>query len=262
MLTHVLIVKWDGLYARLLADAVRAYYPSARIAVEQSATEARRRILAQVQDLVVSGLCYADEDGLPLLPWMAGTARVKALIVVTLRRDAQTLGFLRQQRRVSVFDPVTDEPERFALALAHVTQGRRYISPSFHELLMSGNGPHHDLFAQLTPTEQMVLSVIGDGSDDKAASERLGMEPASVHAHRKRLMRKLGVQTRETLFRRALELGVVRILPDGRTTRPGFDVLRSQIESRKQVLGARRRASKVTVVAAPLDFVPGRRAIA
>ncbi|MFO1451469.1 MAG: LuxR C-terminal-related transcriptional regulator [Opitutaceae bacterium] len=261
MLTQVLIVKWDGLYARLLADAVRAYYPMAKIVVEHSAHDAKRRIEAQGQDLVVSGLSYADEDGLPLLPWMVESPRVAALLLVTLRRDAQTLGFLRLQRRVSVFDPVTDAPERFALALAHAAQGRRYVSPSFNDLLLGGEEAQLDLFARLTPTERMVLAVIGDGSDDKTASERLGMEPSSVHSHRKRLMRKLDVQTRESLFRRALELGVVRILPDGRTSRPGFDVLRSQIESRKRTLDAR-RSERCAGDKRPLRFVAPQRASA
>jgi DNA-binding CsgD family transcriptional regulator len=90
------------------------------------------------------------------------------------------------------------------------------------------------LTAQLTTTEQMVLAVIGDGSDDKAASMVLGLEPASVQAHRKRIMRKLGVQTREALFRRSLELGTVRVMPDGRIHRPALELWRGRIEERRR----------------------------
>ena len=237
---RVLILKWDGLYARFLADAVREYYPNAKIEIERTTSAARARLELNRFDLVIAGLSYSDEDGLPFVPWLAQSPDVRGLLLVTLRKDAQTLGFLRQLRRISVFDPAGDAPERFALAIAHVAQGRRYVSPSFHELLMSADSAHQTIFAQLTLTERMVLSVIGDGSDDKCAGERLGLEPSSVHAHRKRLMRKLGVQTRDTLFRRALELGVVRILPDGRTARPSFEVLRLQIESRKRQLVSRR----------------------
>lgn len=261
MLGQVLIIKWDGLYARLLADAVRTYYPTARIVVEQSALEAKHRIESQHQDLVVTGLTYADGDGLPWLPWMAESTRVASLLLVSLRRDAQTLGFLRSQRRVSVFDPAIDPPERFALALAHAAQGRRYVSPSFSELLLAPEASQADLFARLTLTERMVLSVIGDGCDDLTAGRQLGLEPSSVHSHRKNLMRKLGVQTREALFRRALELGVVRILPDGRTSRPGFDVLKSQIESIRRLLDDRRsRRDRERVKALP--FVAPQRASA
>lgn len=237
---RVLIIKWDGLYARLLADAVKAYYPLARVDVAQTAQAARSRVDGGPFDLVIAGLSYGDEDGLPLVAWLMPSKHVQALLLVTLRKDAQTLGCIRQYRQISVFDPENDSPDRFALAIAHVSQGRRYLSASFHDLLMSGENVHQTLAAQLTLTEKMVLSVIGDGSDDKCAGERLGLEPSSVHAHRKRLMRKLGVQSRETLFRRALELGVVRILPDGRTVRPSFEVLRPMIESRKRLLADQR----------------------
>lgn len=237
---RVLILKWDGLYARLLADAVRAYYPGARVEVEQTALAARTRLGAQGFDLVIAGLSFSDEDGLPLVASVMQSSHVRGFLLVTLRKDAQTLGFIRQFRQISVFDPAADAAERFGLAIAHVAQGRRYLSASFHELLMSTEGAHQVLMAQLTLTEKMVLAVIGDGSDDKCAGERLGLEPSSVHAHRKRLMRKLDVQTRESLFRRALELGVVRILPDGRTLRPSFEVLRPLIESRKRLLTDRR----------------------
>lgn len=237
---HALIIKWDCLYARFLADAVLEFFPKARIESVGTSEAARRHLVERRYDLVIAGLSFDDGDGLPLILTIAQSPDVRGLLLVTLRKDAQTLGLLRQFRQVSVFDPARDAPERFALAIAHVSQGRRYLSPSFHELLMGCEGGHHTLYAQLTVTERMVLSVIGDGSDDKSAGERLGLEPASVHAHRKRLMRKLGVQTREMLFRRALELGVVRILPDGRTARPCYDVLKSQIELRKRHLAARR----------------------
>ncbi|MBP7140599.1 MAG: response regulator transcription factor [Opitutaceae bacterium] len=240
---RVLIVKWDCLYARFLSEAVHEFYPGAFTETVFTSEAARQCLARHSYDLVIAGLSFSDGDGLPLLNSMAQASGVHGLLLVTLRKDAEMLALLRQFRRISVFDPVRDAPERFALALAHVAQDRRYLSPAFHELLMSSDGAHHLLYAQMTDTERMVLSVIGDGSDDKSAGERLGLEPASVHAHRKRLMRKLGVQTRDMLFRRALELGIVRILPDGRTARPSFDVLKPQIESRKRQLATRRSMS-------------------
>lgn len=226
----VLVVKWDALYGRLLGDAVRVVFPLARVAVERAAADVRRRVAAECHDLVILGLSLADDDGLPLLQDLAASGRVRALLTVTLRRDAHVVAFLRRTRSVSVFDPAADGPERFTLALAHAAQGRRYLSPSVQEALIGGPGAPPDLGRMLTPTEWQVLAVIGDGSDDKAASGALGLEPGSVHSHRKRLMRKLGVQSRNELFRRSLELGIVRILPDGRVARPAWELVRSEIE--------------------------------
>jgi DNA-binding NarL/FixJ family response regulator len=231
---RVLVAKWDALYGRLLADTVVAYFPEARVRLAQSAGHVRRRLEEETQDLVIAGLSFGDEDGLPLLPWLATSVRVGAVLLVTLRQDAQTLAALRELRRVSVFDPATDDPARFPLALAHASQGRRYVSPAHRDRMAGLEDVPDVLTTRLTATEQMVLAVIGDGSDDKAGSTVLGLEPASVQAHRKRIMRKLGVQTRESLFRRSLELGVVRVLPDGRTQRLALELWRSRIEERKR----------------------------
>lgn len=229
-----MVVKWDALYGRLLADTVVAFFPGATVDLVQSAGQARRRLEAEACDLVIAGLSFGDEDGLPLVPWLAASPQVGGVLIVTLRQDAQTLAALRELRRVSVFDPTTDDPGRFALALAHASQGRRYLSPAHRDRAAGWEESPEVLTAQLTTTEQMVLAVIGDGSDDKAASMVLGLEPASVQAHRKRIMRKLGVQTREALFRRSLELGTVRVMPDGRIHRPALELWRGRIEERRR----------------------------
>jgi DNA-binding NarL/FixJ family response regulator len=234
---RVLVAKWDALYGRLLADTVVAYFPEASVRLAQSAGQVRRRLVEESHDLVIAGLSFGDEDGLPLLSWLAASARVGAVLLVTLRQDAQTLAAMRELRRVSVFDPATDDPARFALALAHASQGRRYVSPAHRDRMAGLEDVPDVLTTRLTATEQMVLAVIGDGSDDKAASAVLGLEPASVQAHRKRIMRKLGVQTRESLFRRSLELGLVRVLPDGRTLRPAFELWQSRIEEKRRRRG-------------------------
>ena len=227
----ILVVKWDALYGRLLGDAVQGVFPSARIAVERSAAAGRRRVAAETYELVILGLSFTDEDGLTWLQELAARACAKSILTVTLRRDAQVLAFLRRTRAVSAFDPAGDDPSRFTLALAHAAQGRRYVSASLQEALLGGAGAALDFGRVLTPTEWQVLAVIGDGSDDKAASAALSLEPGSVHSHRKRLMRKLGVQSRNELFRRALELGVVRVLPDGRVVRSMWELVRSEIEA-------------------------------
>lgn len=236
----VLIVKWDALYGRLLAEAVRLVFPLAQVVVERTTAEARRRVAAGLHEMVILGASFADDDGLPLVQELAADTRVRALLVVTLRRDAQVLALLRRTRSVSAFDPAGDEPGRFTLALAHAAQGRRYLSPGLQEALLGGAGAPLDLARMLTPTEWQVLAVIGDGSDDKEASAALGLEPGSVHSHRKRLMRKLGVRSRIELLRRCVELGVVRVLPDGRVTHPAWDGVRAEIEASRREREQRR----------------------
>ena len=73
----------------------------------------------------------------------------------------------------------------------------------------------------LTDKEQVVLSVIGDGSDDAQASERLGLSSQTVGTHRKAIMRKLGLHHKGQLMLHALQQGFVRVTPTG-VYYPGF----------------------------------------
>jgi DNA-binding CsgD family transcriptional regulator len=73
----------------------------------------------------------------------------------------------------------------------------------------------------LTDKEQVVLSVIGDGSDDGEASERLGLSAQTVGTHRKAIMRKLSLHHKGQLMLHALQQGFVRVTPTG-VYYPGF----------------------------------------
>ncbi len=67
----------------------------------------------------------------------------------------------------------------------------------------------------------MVLSVIGDGSDDQTAAERLKISPHTVNTHRKSIMAKLGLRHKGELVVYAMRHGYVNVTPKG-VTHPGF----------------------------------------
>src|SRR6185436_15677863 len=86
---------------------------------------------------------------------------------------------------------------------------------------------------RLTPGEVQVFCVIGDGSDNAEAAERLGLSEATVQTCRRNIMRKLDVPTSAKLVREAVRLGVVRITPDGKVIRPGFERMLAAWQARK-----------------------------
>jgi DNA-binding CsgD family transcriptional regulator len=76
----------------------------------------------------------------------------------------------------------------------------------------------------LSNSEQLVLSIIGDGSDDLDASVKLGLSPATVSTVRRNLHRKLGLRHRGELVQLAARTGYVRFTPAG-IMRPGYALL-------------------------------------
>src|SRR5690606_6872376 len=89
------------------------------------------------------------------------------------------------------------------------------------------------LVPKLTLAELQVFCVIGDGSDDREAAERLGLSVATVQTHRRNIMRKLDIGSSAKLVREAVRLGVVRIRPDGEILRPGFEQLQAERQRAK-----------------------------
>jgi hypothetical protein len=67
----------------------------------------------------------------------------------------------------------------------------------------------------------MVLSVIGDGSDDQQAGEKLAISRHTVNTHRKTIMGKLGLHHKGQLMLYALQQGYVLVTPTG-VYYPGF----------------------------------------
>lgn len=70
-------------------------------------------------------------------------------------------------------------------------------------------------------SEQMVLSIIGDGSDDQQAAERLRLSPYTVNTHRKAIMAKLKLHHKGQLMLYALQNGYIWVSAQ-RIHYPGF----------------------------------------
>ncbi len=108
--------------------------------------------------------------------------------------------------------------DHLPVALRHVVNRRPYISPS---VLPFSKERKRTTLEDLTEREQVVLSVIGDGSDNKQASERLGISRYAVLTHRESIRRKLDLHHSRELMQYALVHGYVVITAKG-VYRPGF----------------------------------------
>jgi DNA-binding CsgD family transcriptional regulator len=65
--------------------------------------------------------------------------------------------------------------------------------------------PHDSVLGRLTPTEQRVLSLIGEGLSSKEIGASLSIHYRTVENHRTNICRKLGVDGANALLRFALQ---------------------------------------------------------
>ncbi len=95
--------------------------------------------------------------------------------------------------------------------------GETYLQPSLGATLLSRGalpgltGPRPPRPAKtLTPREVEVLRLLARGHTNAEMSSILGMSLRTVEAHRARLLRKLGFDTRAELVRYAADLGLLQ----------------------------------------------------
>lgn len=213
---RIVILKTDRLYGDLICQQVKSLWKQADVHVFQQGFDALDSIQAVVPDLLITGVKIDDMDGLEHLePFIDTTLPI---LVLTSRKDVRTFELLRGIRYDGIFDGRVEGLENLPAALQLVIERRLYISPT---MVPHMKRPKNITLDALTDKEQVVLSVIGDGSDDMQASQRLAISPHTVNTHRKAIMAKLKLHHKGQLMLHALQQGYVRVTPQG-IYHPGF----------------------------------------
>lgn len=213
---RVVVLKRDRLYGDLISRHVKELWKNARVEVYQLGFDALDSIQAQVPDLLITGVKIDDMDGLEHLEPFIETNL--PILVLTSRKDIRTFDLLRGVRYDGLYDGHADGMENLPTALEQVIQRRLYVSATMIPFLKR---PKNITLDALTEKEQLVLSVIGDGSDDQQAAELLRLSPFTVNTHRKSIMAKLKLHHKGELMLYALQHGYIWVT--GQQVRhPGF----------------------------------------
>lgn len=213
---RIVVLKWDRLYGDMIRRQIWDVWPDASVHVFQSGFDALSFIQERTPDLFIAGAKIHDMDGLEHLePFVDSNLPI---LIVTSQKDEQTINMLRTVRYDGLLDGFAEGLNVLPSVLRQVIQRRLYVSETFRDRLKPVRNITLDA---LTNTQRVVLSVIGDGSTDDEASERLGIAPGTVNQHRKAIMAKLKLHHKGQLMLYALQQGYVRVTTDN-IYYPGF----------------------------------------
>ena len=252
--SRVLIVKSDRLYADLLRTVVKSLLPAATVTLAHSMEMAARAIASEAFDLLLAGVDQTfNGDVLQLIAQYhrSGPLPQRRVFAIGAQMESHVITVLHLLAVRGVFDASTDCPETLRAALNLVLSGGRYCSRSVAERMRRNPPAVTSGCEHLSMTEQLVLSLLADGSDDGTAAHALGVSPATISTVRRKLHRKLQVQHRGELIRVAAQNGFVHFTPFG-VVRPGFTLLAEECLARKR----KRRATAAAAVAAFLTEQP------
>lgn len=226
------ILKANRLYGDTLRQLTCRLFPLARVDLTSSIADASFLLTHRAVDLLLIGTqTLPDGDTLDFVSERLRQRPALRVLVIAGHCENRVLAGLRSLPIHGIFDAATEEPGEFMVALRAVAQGIPYWSSTILERLRTAQAAPNSAFRVLTPSEQRVLSVIGDGSDDVEAAQQLGLSPGTITSVRRNLHRKLGVQHRGELVRIAAQNGFVRFTCHG-VERPGFNMLSAACQPR------------------------------
>jgi len=213
---RIVVLKGDRLYGDLISRQIKELWRNASVQVFQRGLDALDAIQASMPDLFITGVKIDDMDGLEHLePFIE---RDLPILIVTSHADTRTFSLLRGVRYDGFYDAMREGLVNLHPALDQVLERQPYVSPTIVQHLRR---PRNLTLDALTEKEQMVLAVVGDGSDDQQAAVRLGISHFTVNTHRKAIMAKLRLHHKGQLMLYALQHGYVQVGPRG-IYYPGF----------------------------------------
>jgi DNA-binding NarL/FixJ family response regulator len=173
-------------------------------------------------DLLVADISASDGDAFERISsWHIANGGMRRILVATEHKQAAVVHTLMALPVAGVFDTAEDGIEKFSAACSTVVGGGSYWSPSVRNAIIQCHTPSAAIYRLLTPTEQMVLGVIGDGCDDITAAITLPLKVTAIRSVRESLHRKFAIQHKGQLVERAAHFGFVIRTASG-FVRPGL----------------------------------------
>jgi len=163
-------------------------------------------------DLILLDLSMPGLGGLDVLPALRKLVPSAQILILTMHDDPQ---YLRQALSHGASGYVLKKAVDTELisAIHAVLRGEVYVHPSMTRILLEDMLPesrrNDDAWDSLSDREQEILKMVALGHTSAEIAEQLSLSAKTVETYRARGMEKLGLRTRATLVRFALQNGLI-----------------------------------------------------
>jgi len=141
-------------------------------------------------------------NGLDLIPEVRRTHPATRILVLTMHAEpglaklalaAGALGYVLKDADL----------EELQNAIEEVLAGRRYVTARLMTQAEGPipKGPSREAYFQLSPRQQQILRAIGEGKSSREIAEKLRLSLHTVHFHRSRIRKVLGIESPDGLSR-------------------------------------------------------------
>jgi two-component system response regulator NreC len=188
--------------------------PEVKIVGEASDAEQGLLLIEQQNpDVVLLDIAMPGMNGIELTRRLYGRFRILILSVhsaepyVVEALQAGAMGYVLKS---------SSDAEELLTAIRAVASGQRYLGQPLSERAISAyfrgsRSTELDPYDTLSSREREVLRLVGEGQNNIAVAQRLGISPRTVENHRANLMRKLDLKSQSALIRYTILKGIVAL---------------------------------------------------
>jgi DNA-binding NarL/FixJ family response regulator len=158
-----------------------------------------------------------------IIPGLSGFEVLKAsrerfpevqVIVITVH-DEEQYAFHALRSGAAGYLPKTAASGELTLAIAHVREGKKYLSPCIEQEAAAEYGQQgkegQKTAPDLTPRQREVLILIAEGRTTKEIAQQLNISVKTVESHRGQLMDRLNIHDIAGLVKYAIKFGLASI---------------------------------------------------
>lgn len=212
MKIRVLLVDDHRMVREALRDAL-AKVPDVQVVGEAGdADDALKQVRLQSPDVVVLDIGLPDLNGMEVAARVRDAGGHAKIVVLSAYSDKR---FVAEMLRSGASAYVTKSAAGTELirAIRAVMAGQGYFSPDIAGTLATAarDRPLSGETPRLARREREVLRLIADGLRSPEIAEQLNIAVGTVEAHRRNIMRKLGLRTVADLTKHAIREGIVSL---------------------------------------------------
>ena len=158
-------------------------------------------------DVLLLDLSLPHRTGMDLLGDLKAVDPAPRVVVVTMHVDS-VLVDAAIRLGASAFVPKDASLDELRTAIEEVLEGRRYLSPRLPR--RGRRGPEIDRlgFSRLTPRQQAIVRMIGQGLTSEQMAATMGLSPFTISHHRKSNRQQLGLDSDWAMLRYAILVGL------------------------------------------------------
>ena len=198
----------------LVRDGIRALLERADditvVGEAVNGVEAVELVVRDTPDVIIMDITMPQRNGIEATRLITEAGSSTAIVILSMHADS---ALVRRaiQAGAKAYVLKASVTEELLLAVRSVHMGAVYLSPMVSESIHdAGLGSDPDELP-LTPREQEVLSLIGEGLTNRAIASNLSISIKTVERHRTKIMAKLNAHSIAELMREAFRRGLLNV---------------------------------------------------